>query len=316
MTLGVTAPGGFDSVLDFGFANSDAHTPITPDTLFQIGSITKSMVAALIHQFAAEGRLRLNDRIGALLPTIPLPPGNSITVQHVLDHTAGLPDDAPLFPEGGLWTGFAPGQHWSYSNTGYQILGKLAEQIGGKPLDRLIEQRLLVPLGMRRSRGAIVGADRLRYAQGYEAADEITPFPRGVALAPAAWVDVTFGAGCVASTAGDMNLFLRSLAEVAQGRGGLGLSPDAAEAFARHAVPSDAADMQYGNGLMHVANGGRRYLHHTGGMISFSSSQHLDIDSGVGAFASSTISAFADYRPRLLTRGFENSGADHPRWVP
>ena len=60
--------------------------------------------------------------------------------------------------------------------------------------------------------------------------------------------------------------------------------------------------MTYGNGLMHVANAGRSYLHHTGGMVSFSSSFHVDIASGVGAFASSTISAFAEYRPRLLTR--------------
>ena len=60
--------------------------------------------------------------------------------------------------------------------------------------------------------------------------------------------------------------------------------------------------MTYGNGLMHVGNAGRSYLHHTGGMVSFSSSFHVDVASGVGAFASTTISAFAEYRPRLLTR--------------
>ena len=59
--------------------------------------------------------------------------------------------------------------------------------------------------------------------------------------------------------------------------------------------------MTYGNGLMHVGTGGRAYLHHTGGMLSFSSSFHVDVASGVGAFASSTINAFAEYRPRLLT---------------
>jgi hypothetical protein len=53
---------------------------------------------------------------------------------------------------------------------------------------------------------------------------------------------------------------------------------------------------------MHVANAGRSYLHHTGGMVSFSSSFHVDVASGVGAFASSTLSAFAEYRPRVLTR--------------
>ena len=52
---------------------------------------------------------------------------------------------------------------------------------------------------------------------------------------------------------------------------------------------------------MHLASGGRTYLHHTGGMVSFSSSFHLDVASGVGAFASATIGAFAGYRPRVLT---------------
>jgi hypothetical protein len=60
--------------------------------------------------------------------------------------------------------------------------------------------------------------------------------------------------------------------------------------------------MSYGNGLMHVSAGGRSYLHHTGGMVSFTSSFHVDVASGVGAFASSTISAFSEYRPRQLTQ--------------
>src|SRR5881275_3216798 len=73
LTLGVTTPDGFSTVLDFGFANADARTPIRPDTLFQIGSISKSMTATAIHQFVAEGRLSLVARISDLLPDIPLP---------------------------------------------------------------------------------------------------------------------------------------------------------------------------------------------------------------------------------------------------
>jgi D-alanyl-D-alanine carboxypeptidase len=302
MTLGLTTPDGFGTVLNFGYANTEAHTPIVPGTLFQIGSITKVMTAAILHQFVAEGRLRLTDRISALLPAIALPAGNTIDVQHLLDHVAGLPSDAPAFPVGGLWTAYAPGEHWHYSNTGYEILGKLAEHVGAKPLDRLLKERIFTPLGMSRSRGAILGRDRLLYAQGYEAADEIVPFARGVPLAPAPWVDVTFGAGSVASTADDMTRFMRTLANAAQGRGGLGLSSVAARAFTSHAVQSDTPGMTYGNGIMHVGNAGRSYLHHTGGMVSFSSSYHVDVASGVGAFASANISAFAEYRPRLLTR--------------
>jgi hypothetical protein len=140
------------------------------------------------------------------------------------------------------------------------------------------------------------------YAQGYEPADLTVPFVRGAPLAPAAWVDVTFGAGSVASTAGDMIRWLRSLADAAQGRGGLGLGPAQAKAFTAHLVPSDSPALSYGNGLMHVGEGRRSYLHHTGGMVSFSSSFHVDTATGVGAFASSSLSAFAEYRPRVLTR--------------
>jgi CubicO group peptidase (beta-lactamase class C family) len=302
LTLGLVTPDGRRTVLNFGYANADARTPITPDTLFQIGSISKVMVAALLHQFATEGRLRLTDRLSDLLPSIPFPSGNAIHVQHMLDHVAGLPGDAPVFADGGLWTAYAPGAHWHYSNTAYEILGKLAEHLGSKPLAQLLHERIFAPLGMTRTRGAIVGADRLLYALGYEAADQISAYARGVPLRPAPWVDVTFGAGSVASTADDMLTFLRALADAVQGKAALGLSPEQARVFATHAVPSETPGMTYGNGLMHVGNAGRTYLHHTGGVLSSSSSFHVDIASGAGAFASSTLNAFAEYRPRLLTR--------------
>lgn len=301
LTLGLTTPAGA-AVLNFGHSNLAARSPITPDTLFQIGSISKVMTALVIHQLVAEGRLRLTDPIENVLPAVPIPRGSGITLHHLIDHTSGLADSPPLSVEGGLWTGFRPGERWSYSNTAYEILGKVAEHAGGKPLAQLLRERIFQPLGMNRSRGAIVGADRTLYAQGYEAADSTIPYARGVPLAPAGWVDVTFGAGSVASTAEDMNRFMRALAGMAQGRGGLGLTPQQALEFTRHAVKSDTPGMTYGNGLMHVSNAGRRYLHHTGGMVSFTSAFHLDPASGIGAFASSTLSAFSSYRPRLLTR--------------
>lgn len=301
ITLGVVTPDGRRTILNFGYADVETRTPITPETLFQVGSITKVMVAAVLHQLSAEGRLRLTDRVSDLLPQVPLPAGNEVRVQHLLDHVAGIPADAPMFPERGLWTGYAPGAHWHYSNTGYEILGKVAEHAGGKPLAQLLRERIFAPLGMSHSRGAIVGADRPLYAQGYEAADQLAPYVRGVPLGPAPWVDVTFGAGCVASTADDMLPLLRTISTAVSGKGGLGLSPPQATQFTNHIVPSDAPGMSYGNGLMHIGNGGRAYLHHTGGMLFSSSSFHLDLASGVGAFAGANINAFAGYRPRLLT---------------
>jgi hypothetical protein len=100
----------------------------------------------------------------------------------------------------------------------------------------------------------------------------------------------------------------------------MGLPPAPARAYATHAVPSDTPGMTYGNGLMHVGAHGRSYLHHTGGMVSFSSSFHVDTASGVGAFASSTLSAYAEYRPRLLTQfavdALSNAAAGRPLPAP
>jgi CubicO group peptidase (beta-lactamase class C family) len=301
LTVGVTSPSGFGSIVNVGYANADTRAAITPATLFQIGSISKSFTAALLHQFAAEGRFRLSDRVATILPEMPLPKDSPIEVQHLLDHVAGIPGEVPLFAEGSLRMAYAPGEHWHYSNTGYDLLGHLAEHFGGKPLDRLLSERLFRPLGMTRTRGAITSADRLLYAQGYEAADESVPFVRGTPLATAPWVDVTTAAGCIASTAADMNRYLSSLAAAAAAKGGMGLAPAPSKAYVTHAVPSDSPEMAYGNGLMHVEADGRRYLHHTGGMIAFASSFHLDTGNGVGAFASSPVSAFLEYRPRKLT---------------
>ncbi len=300
LTLGITMPNGFATVLNFGFADREARTPITPDTLFQVGSISKLVNAAILHQLVAEGRVQLTDRVSDLLPNIPLPTGNAIQVQHLLDHSAGLPSDAPLSTEGGLWTAYAPEEHWHYSNTGYEILGLLIEQLAGKPLATVTQERILGPLRMMRSRGAIVTQDRALYAKGYTPAD--LPFAIGIPLVPAPWVDVTSAAVNVGSTSDDMNLLLRSLANAAQGRGGLGLSPETGRAFTTHSVASDERGLRYGNGLMQYSWRGRSYLHHTGGVVAFTSSFHVDIASGVGAFASANVSAFTDYRPRYLTQ--------------
>ena len=302
LIVGLTAPQGFSTTFDLGHANRESRSPIDADTLFQVGSISKLMTALVIHQLAAEGKFALSDPIARLLPTIPLPSVEGITVQHLLDHRSGLPADAPMFPAGGLWTGFRPGTYWSYSNTGYDILGKLAEQAGGKPLGRLLEERLFAPLGMSRTRGSIVAADRTLFAQGYEAANNSFPYARGVPLAPAGWVDVTFGAGSVASTAADMNRLNLALAEASRGGSLPGLNPAQTKAYLTHAAPSDSPAMNYGNGLMHTSDGPRRYLHHTGGMVSFSSSFHLELASGAAAFASSSLTGLAGYRPRLLSK--------------
>ncbi len=301
VTLSVATPDGWSTTIDRGFADLDTRRPIAAGTLFQIGSITKSITAAVIHQLAAEGKLRLDGDARPLLPDAPWP-AEVITVQHLLDHDSGLPEDGPKHPSAGrLWLGFKPGEHWSYSNVGYILLGRIAEEAAGAPLRQLIEARVLAPLGMSRSRGAVTAADRLASAQGYEPFDLSRPYVRGSALRPAPWLEISEGSGSVASTAADMTRYLRSLAGAAQGRVGFGLSPEHALAYTRHFVPSGEGGMRYGNGLMHVTDAGSNYIHHTGGGPFGSAAFHLDAATGIGAFAGTTISAWADYRPTKLT---------------
>ena len=293
ITVGLTTPDAPVTEIVLGTAN--------PETLFQVGSISKLMVAAVAHQLAAEGKLSLAADVRTLLPGAPWPATRPITRHHLLDHVSRLPGDAPIVPEDGpLWIGFAPGTHWLYSNTGYDLLGKIIERADGATLASILHRRLFAPLGMSRTRGAILSADRARYAQGFEPIDRDGLFLLGDPLKPAPWVDVTFGAGSVASTGADIARLLRALAGAANGKGGLGLSPAAGRAFTGHDVAAEEG-MRYGNGLEHVVDGGVALLHHTGGMPSFSSAFHLDPISGIGAFASVPVGFPAGYRPRALT---------------
>ncbi|HEX2624739.1 MAG TPA: serine hydrolase domain-containing protein [Sphingomicrobium sp.] len=300
LTLGLTAPDLPAAVVSVGTADREGH-PIGEDTLFQIGSISKLVTAALIHQLASERRLSLAADARSLLPGAPWPAGPPITVQQLLDHRSGLPGNAPIFPlDGPLWLGSTPGSHWTYSNTGYGLLGGIIERVEGQPLARILDRRIFRPLGMGHSIGAILNANRAAYAQGFEPLERERIFVPGDPLTPAPWVEVTFAAGSIASTAADMVVLMRSLADAAAGRGGLGLGPAAGKAFAAHMVAAEE-DMRYGNGLMHVSDGQQPVLHHTGGMPSFSSSFHLDPATRTGAFASVPLGYPAGYRPRLLT---------------
>src|SRR4051794_27779324 len=101
MTLGLTAPDGFSTVLNLGYANREARTPITPDTLFQIGSISKVMTATLLHQFASERRVKLFHPARDLPPGLSPPTRNTNNPPHMPDPLARPPGDEPLWGGGG-----------------------------------------------------------------------------------------------------------------------------------------------------------------------------------------------------------------------
>lgn len=297
MTAVVVGRDGVEAYATSGLADLERRIPVGPDHLFQIGSVSKMFVALAAHAAIEDGKLSPDARLSDVLKGFKVRGGKAITLQHLLDHTAGLPSDSDIFPQGGLRALATPGSSWSYSNCGYDLAGKMLAAADGRPCHEAVAARVLGPLGMTRSVAAIRVADRARYAEGYEPAlrDRLNPPPS--TMTPATWVDSDSPAGSVAATMDDMAKFLRFLLGLAEGKGGPVFSDAAAKRFLANPVDGWGADAKYGNGVARLSVDGRNYLHHTGGMISFCSSLHLDREAGVAAFVSSNVHYSLNYRP-------------------
>ena len=305
MTLGLTDADGTLRTAAYGYADIARQLPVTTEHLFQIGSITKSFVALVILQLHEEGKVDLHKAVLDYLPDLPIVTEfGPVTVHHLLTHTSGLPDNLGVFsadPAARLVQGFKPGEHFHYCNAGFDILGLLAAKVDGRPWRVLVDERIFKPLGMSETKGVIVTADRAKAAVGYEPFrdDEVYARPGELAPAPNMMMDDT--AGCIQSTPGDMARYLRMLLNRGKAPQGRIVSE---ESFALMATPYIKAEefsstASYGYGIAVDTLDGHKILRHTGGMVAFASSIHVDLDGGVAAFAS--INAMQGYRPTAVT---------------
>lgn len=151
----------------YGFADFEKQTPVTPETIFRMGSITKLFTSVAVLQLRDDGKLRLDDPVKKYLPWFEVQSSfegePEITVRHLLTHTAGLPREA-AFP---YWTDhdfptreeiraalpsqsavFPPATRYKYSNLGMALLGALVEEVSGEPLAQYLTENVLAPLGM------------------------------------------------------------------------------------------------------------------------------------------------------------------------
>ncbi len=305
LTLGITDSAGTCRVACYGYADLDLRVPVNPDHLFQTGSISKSFVALVILQLHEEGKLDLHRPVLDYLPGLPIVTEfGPVTIHHLLTHTSGLPDNLGVFasdPAARLVQGFTPGEHFHYCNAGFDILGLLAVKLDGRPRRILVEERVLTPLGMNQTTPVITTASRAHAAIGYEPYWDDQVYPRQGKLAPAPNIVMDDTAGCIASTPGDMARYARMLANRGQGPNRRIVSE---ESFALMSTPYIKAPdfsptSSYGYGIAVDTLDGRKILRHTGGMIAFASSIHVDLDGGVAAWAS--INAMQGYRPTVIT---------------
>ncbi len=158
-----------------GFANAEAGQPMNPESVMLAASIGKTFVAATVLKLDAEGMLDIDAPISNWLSDEPwfeqMPNQNSITIRNLLQHTSGLVDHVhlPAFAEMGLERAaevgpeglialmideealFAPGEGWSYTDTGYLILGLIIERAAGQPYYDYVQAKFLDPLNLERT---------------------------------------------------------------------------------------------------------------------------------------------------------------------
>src|SRR5919106_4612604 len=163
MTLAIANHDGLIRASTYGFADTKAGLRVAPETMFEIGSVSKSFVGLLRLQLRDEGKLDFNRPIVEYLPWLKINSKfDAITTHHILSHSGGLPG-APLLLDAllsDIAVAYAPGTRFLYSNTGYNILGFLIEALDKRPFAEAMRARMLAPLGMTAS--APIISDDLR----------------------------------------------------------------------------------------------------------------------------------------------------------
>ena len=166
----------------YGYANIEHRVPVHPDTIFQSGSIGKQFTSTAIMLLVEDGKLNLDTSIRAYLPEAPKS-WQPIKVRHILTHTSGIAGN-PGFDLRRDYTDvelleiiyalkleFPPGERWSYSNSGYALLGLLVKRVSGEFYGDLLARRVFGPLNMQTARGISDSDIVMNRAAGYEVTD-------------------------------------------------------------------------------------------------------------------------------------------------
>lgn len=166
LSLAVVRDGKLVKAAGYGLANLELSAPAKPETVYEIGSISKHFTAEAILLLAEEGKLKLDDPFSKYLSEAP-EAWKPITLRHILAHTSGLKDweAANVLSYRREYTAdefiklmspfpldFVPGEKWAYSNTGYPLLGLVIERASGQPFEAFMTERIFKPLGMNATR--------------------------------------------------------------------------------------------------------------------------------------------------------------------
>ncbi len=182
LSLAVVRGGEVVLARGYGMANVELSVPATPETVYELASVSKPFTASAVMMLVEEGKLALDDPITDHLPGLPKA-WEGITVRNLLNHTSGIKDylntehlsfrkdytnDEIIKTVADLPLDFPPGRKWAYSNTNYALLGMVIEYASGKSLAEFLAARVFGPLGMGSSRVNDTLAIIPNRASGYE----------------------------------------------------------------------------------------------------------------------------------------------------
>ncbi|MGO8997609.1 MAG: serine hydrolase domain-containing protein [Polyangiaceae bacterium] len=272
LSLAIMRDGKIVLAKGYGQASREKSTPVEPSTAFGVGSITKQFTCASALLLQEAGKLSLQDKLSKYYPE--LPRAKQITLADLGAHVSGYPDFYPLdFFDSRMEHGiaaddlihkyaaepldFAPGTRWSYSNTGFIILGRVVEKVSGEPFAKFLGERILKPVGMEHASFAPpAGAPGI--ATGYEsfALGEPQPAPRE----PEAWM---FTAGALFASATDLAKWDLALID------GKVLKAEAYKEMTTPRLLADKRSAGYGCGLSIAQQRGETVLTHGGEVNGF-----------------------------------------------
>ncbi|MBA2354015.1 MAG: beta-lactamase family protein [Acidobacteria bacterium] len=186
MAWGVIVDGRLVHTGTFGVQDVATNTPVTPESVFRIASMTKSFTAVAILLLRDEGRLALDDLAERYVPELarlryPTADAPRLTVRHLLTHAAGFPEDNPWGDQQlalsdqelgallgqGIPFSTSPGTAYEYSNYGFAILGRIVTRVSDQPYRDFVRTRVLEPLGLGASTLGAAAVPSARLAHGY-----------------------------------------------------------------------------------------------------------------------------------------------------
>jgi len=305
LAVGVVRNGSLEFFRGHGVADITSNTPITEETVFRVGSITKTFTAIAVMQLWEQGRLDLDAPVSDYLRAYRLIPAKAsfgpATVRHLLTHTAGIPELLhpsgllrPLFGEtvragqpvpslaeyyrGGLRVVAEPGTRYRYTSHGFATLGQIVEDVSGQPLDRYLREHIFEPLGMSGTSLILSELARSRLATGYH-------LGAGGAKAVTDYEVVTAGAASACSTTKDMARYVAALLGGGANEHGSVLKPATlATMFEPHYQP-DPRIPGMGLAFWRGTVGGHPVVEHQGVVPGFNSQIFLAPGDGVGVIA-------------------------------